>query len=148
MKPRRRKTGAGSIRSGKNETVSGPAPALPPPEKPRHALTPGQAKRLRGLAHGLPPAVWIGRRGLTAAVLAEMEEALLAHELVKVRLRDQPDRRERSRLLEELAARTASCLAGALGHTAVFFRPHPDPARRRIDPKAGSRPPRDPKRGS
>lgn len=113
-----------------------------------HALTPAQAKRLRGLGHGLRPSVWIGRRGLTEAILVEMEEALLAHELVKVRLRDLPDRRERRLLLSELAARTASFLAGAVGHTAVFFRPHPDPDRRRIDPTAAPPPPRVPKPGS
>ncbi len=112
------------------------------------ALSAAQAKHLRGLAHHLRPVVRIGGRGLTATVLAEMEEALLAHELVKVRLRDLPDRRERRRLLVELAARTASHLAGAVGLTAVFFRPHPDPERRRIDPTAGRRPPRDAKRGS
>lgn len=98
------------------------------------ALTPAQAKRLRGLAHGLRPVLWIGRRGVTAAVLASLEEALLAHELIKVRLHDLPDRGARRALLRELADRTGSALAGAVGHTAVFFRPHPDPERRRIDP--------------
>ncbi|MBU2806158.1 YhbY family RNA-binding protein, partial [Acidithiobacillus ferridurans] len=39
---------------------------------------------LRGQAHALKPVVIIGAHGITDAVLAELEVAIHAHELVKV----------------------------------------------------------------
>ena len=44
-------------------------------------------KRLRAAAHPLKPVVTIGQRGYSAAVAAAIDEALIDHELIKVRLR-------------------------------------------------------------
>ena len=48
-------------------------------------LTPVQRQHLRGLAHSRQPVVMIGSNGLTAAVMKEIELALNAHELVKIK---------------------------------------------------------------
>ncbi|MEM7543870.1 MAG: YhbY family RNA-binding protein, partial [Pseudomonadota bacterium] len=44
-------------------------------------------KRLRAAAHHLKPVVMLGNRGYTDSVGAAIDEALGAHELIKVRLR-------------------------------------------------------------
>jgi len=49
-------------------------------------LTPSQRRALRAKAHHLDPVVTIGHHGLTPAVLHEIDVALLAHELVKIRV--------------------------------------------------------------
>lgn len=48
-------------------------------------LNPVQRRELRTRAHKLQPVVVIGGKGLTEEVLAEIERALKAHELIKVR---------------------------------------------------------------
>jgi len=46
-----------------------------------------QKKALRKKGYSLKPVVMIGQHGLTDAVLAEIDTALNAHELIKVRIR-------------------------------------------------------------
>lgn len=51
-------------------------------------------KKLRAQAHTLKPVVMIGQSGLTAAVLAELDQALNTHELIKVKIRAERDDRK------------------------------------------------------
>ena len=46
-------------------------------------LTGDQKKRLRGLGHHLEPVVYIGREGLSPALVKSAEAALTARELIK-----------------------------------------------------------------
>jgi len=87
------------------------------------ALSSTQRKYLRGLAHPLRPVVQIGHRGITDSVLAAVEQALLDHELIKVRMHEPEDKRT---MAAELARRSASELCGLVGHTAILYRCHPD----------------------
>ncbi len=48
-------------------------------------LSPQERKELKALAHHLDPLVIIGDKGLTPSVIAEIDRALRAHELIKVR---------------------------------------------------------------
>jgi RNA-binding protein len=50
------------------------------------ALTHAQKKYLRTLGHGLSPVVYIGKEGLSEAVVAAIDEALDSHELIKIKL--------------------------------------------------------------
>jgi RNA-binding protein len=89
-------------------------------------LTSRQAKQLRGLAHSLDPVVQVGQGGVTDAILRSLDEALLAHELVKVRLHDPEDKHgDAARLAEEAGA----ALCGLVGHTVILYRPHPEKPR-------------------
>jgi RNA-binding protein len=93
----------------------------------------GKRRRwLRGQAHALKPLVRVGARGLTDSVVAEVDTALAAHELIKVRLAGERD--ERQTLAEKLADRVDAALVGVTGHVAIFFRPFDDPAERRVRP--------------
>jgi len=91
--------------------------------RPAPSLTGAQRRHLRGLAHALKPIVFVGEGGLSDAVVGALDEALDQHELVKVRLRQPPDKKAAA---EELASRSAAALCGVVGHTVVLYRPHPD----------------------
>ena len=58
------------------------------------SFSPAQRQFLKGLAHTRQPVVMIGNQGLTAAVLKEVDHALNAHELIKIKTAsDAPDTR-------------------------------------------------------
>jgi len=103
-------------------------------------LTSSQAKYLRGLAHALSPVVFVGHKGITPAVLDSVREALATHELIKLRFIDFKDRHLKAGLAAEIEEQTDSRLAGQTGHTAIFYRRHPDPEKRRVSLPGHSRP--------
>jgi RNA-binding protein len=81
------------------------------------------------MAHKLEPTVHVGQAGVTAGVVRAVEEALLDHELIKVRLHDPVDKKSEA---EALAAATQSALCGLVGHTVILSRPHPEQPKIRI----------------
>jgi RNA-binding protein len=91
-------------------------------------LTEKQKKHLRGLAHARDPVVMIGQGGLTPAIIAELETALGAHELVKVRARV-GDRNERDSIFAQLTQQTDSALVQRIGNVGVFYRARKDKPR-------------------
>jgi len=95
-------------------------------------LTGYQKKYLRGLAHKLKPVVMVGQMGATPALFKSVEAALMAHELIKVRFVECREREQKSRIITEITAQTEGETAGTIGHTAILYRPHPDPDKRRI----------------
>ncbi|ETX03735.1 ribosome assembly RNA-binding protein YhbY [Candidatus Entotheonella palauensis] len=86
---------------------------------------------LRSVAHHLQPVVHIGKTGVTANVLAEIDRALEQHELIKIRILD--FKAEKKTLSQTIAADTGSEMVGIVGHISMFYRQHPDPERRHID---------------
>jgi RNA-binding protein len=88
-------------------------------------LSDAQRKHLRRLGHDRQPVVLIGNAGLGPGLIAEMDQALAHHELVKVRARV-GDRHLRDDLLDELARATHAELVQRIGHVALYYRRHPD----------------------
>jgi RNA-binding protein len=89
-------------------------------------LTPALRRTLRAKAHALHPFVIIGQHGLTPAVLHEIDVALLAHELIKIRVfSDTRDEREvmLTRVCEELDAAPVQ----HIGKLLVVWREKPAP---------------------
>lgn len=85
------------------------------------ALTGKQRHHLRSLAHHLDPVVHIGHEGVSPAVLSQIDAALAAHELIKVRISaDSPDGREEA--AELISAGTKSEIAQVIGRIVVVFR--------------------------
>ena len=80
------------------------------PQNPA-VLTGKQRSYLRALAHPLKPLVQIGHGGLTDAVLAAIEAALLIHELIKVRVTGNDEMPSASELAPEVEKRTRSSVA-------------------------------------
>jgi RNA-binding protein len=86
-------------------------------------LTGRQKRHLRSLAQRLDPMVWVGDAGLGDGTVRALDEALTAHELVKVRMRTPADKRALAAALADAAGAT---LVGLVGHTAILYRPNPD----------------------
>ena len=84
-------------------------------------LTAKQRQFLKGLAHPLAPVVRIGKSGLTPAVVKETAKALLAHELIKVRI-EVNEAKTRRAIAEDLAAQTDAHVAATIGKLAVLYR--------------------------
>ena len=80
-----------------------------------------QLKQLRQLAHHKKVVVIIGQHGLTDNVMVEIDLALEAHELVKVRV-NASDRNERNAMIDRIAQQTQSTVVQRIGHIGVFYR--------------------------
>lgn len=87
-------------------------------------LTPQQRRELRAKAHHLHPVVSIGQHGLTPQVLHEVDVALKAHELVKVRVFDD-DRAAREAMLARIAEALDAAPVQHLGKLVILWRPAP-----------------------
>lgn len=94
-------------------------------------LNGAQRRILRGKANTLDPVIHVGKSGLTAGIVIAIETALDDHELIKVRFLDY-DREERKALSEKIVKRVSAALVGAIGNTAVYYRPSPLPEKRTI----------------
>jgi RNA-binding protein len=91
------------------------------------AVTDKQKRYLKGLAHSLKPVVMVGNSGLTESVVAEINNALEHHELIKVRISGQ-ERAERKAMLDEIAQTTGADLILVIGNIGGFYRPAKDPS--------------------
>jgi len=85
------------------------------------------------MAHALEPVVHVGQAGISDGVVRAVEQALLDHELIKVRLHDPADKKGEA---EALAVAADATLCGLVGHTVILYRPHPE--KPRIQVRGGS----------
>ena len=95
-------------------------------------LTGAQKSFLRGLGQRLDPALKAGKGGLTPAFFAELQNLLRANELVKLRFTGGADRKERAVWCAQIADEGRCVCVGATGHTALFYRRHPEPEKRLV----------------
>ncbi|MFN8895345.1 MAG: YhbY family RNA-binding protein [Betaproteobacteria bacterium] len=106
---------------------------------PAIMLTPAQRKEHRAAAHHLDPVVMVGAEGATAAVEKELDAALNAHGLVKVRVFSD-DRAAREALLAALADKLSAAPIQHIGKLLVLWRPiPPKPKAEREDRMPGPR---------
>ncbi|TIE00961.1 ribosome assembly RNA-binding protein YhbY, partial [Legionella pneumophila] len=69
----------------------------------------------------LKPVVLLGAKGLTEAILAETNVALLAHELIKVKING-AEKEDRMQMAEELCEQLHAELVQMIGNTLVLYR--------------------------
>ena len=101
-------------------------------------LTSGEKKILRGLGHHLEPVAYTGKEGLSLALLASVQAALKAHELIKVKI-GQNCPVERNQAGQELGKATGAALVQVIGRTLLLYRPNPElPEARRIALTSGA----------
>ena len=86
-------------------------------------MNPIEKKKLKAQAHPLKPVVMIGQSGLTPAVIKEINLALDAHELIKVKIRAERD--ERSTIADQIGVETQAELIQSIGQIAVLYRKNP-----------------------
>jgi RNA-binding protein len=87
-------------------------------------LTARERAHLKARAHSLEPSVLVGHGGLTDGVAAEIDRALLARELIKVKIL--ADRDARDDIATAICARTESAIVQQVGKVVVLWRPKPD----------------------
>ena len=90
-------------------------------------LTPRERSHLKGRAHALEPVMHVGHAGLSEKVAAEIDRALTAHELIKVRVETE-NRRARAELCVAICTRTDAAEVQRVGKVLVLWRPRPDAA--------------------
>ena len=102
-------------------------PDMPDPATPRPApsLTTRERAALKARAHALEPVVRVGHAGVTDAMVAEIDRALEAHELIKVKI-GEGDRDARRDHAETMAARTGAVVVQSVGRVLVLWRPRPE----------------------
>jgi RNA-binding protein len=81
-----------------------------------------QKQYLKGLSHTLKPVVQLGNNGLTEGVLAEIENALSFHELIKVKV-PSDDKQEKQLIMDAIVGETKAIQVQAIGHVLVLYRP-------------------------
>jgi RNA-binding protein len=91
------------------------------------SLTPRERTHLKGRGHALEPIVQVGQGGLSDAVIVELERALTAHGLIKVKIND-ADREARHAIAEAICARTDAVAVQQVGKVLLLWRPTPEEA--------------------
>lgn len=80
-------------------------------------------------AHDLKPVVMIGRNGMSDQIIKAVEEALNAHELIKVKFVDFKE--SRYDLADVIAEKTGALLVRILGNIAIYYREQEDRDKRK-----------------
>ncbi len=92
----------------------------PPPD-----LTGKQRRHLRALGHALKPVLTLGKQGFGPELPAQLEEVLLARELIKVKvLQNCPLSADECGA--ELRRVSGAHIAQRVGRTLLLYRPHPE----------------------
>jgi len=97
-------------------------------------ISAAERRALKARAHALDPVVLIGDGGVTPAVVAEIERALAAHELIKVRA-GSLEREARALAMAEICERTGAEPVQAIGKVMVLWKENPE--KRRKEAEAG-----------
>lgn len=84
---------------------------------------------MKARAHALEPKVMVGHGGATPAVIAEVDRALAAHELIKVKILG-GDREAREAVGEALCAGADAATVQRVGKVIVLWRPKPEAAKK------------------
>lgn len=84
-------------------------------------LTPAQRRAFRAQAHHLHPVVSVAGNGLTPAVLKEIDHALQAHELIKIRVYGE-DRSQRDGILATVCTELGASSVQHIGKTLIVWR--------------------------
>ena len=84
-------------------------------------LTPAQRQHLKGLAHPISPVVIIGEKGLTEAVIKEIDRALNAHELIKIKA-GSDEKETRSLWMTEICQQVSASPVQQIGKMLVIYK--------------------------
>jgi putative YhbY family RNA-binding protein len=97
-------------------------------------LSPGERRAQRARAHRLTPVVMISAAGPGPAVIAEVERALAAHELIKIRAFSD-ERDERDAWLNAICESVTAAPVQHIGKVLVIYRPRPPQEKRAVSAK-------------
>ena len=95
-------------------------------------LTPKQKNNLKAKAHHLTPQIQIGKNGVTPQQIIQIKKALNDHELIKIKFN--AHKNQKTTLAQEITEKTESTQIDLIGNTLIIYKPHPEPAKRNINP--------------
>lgn len=89
-------------------------------------LTSKQRAELRAQANSLEPLFQVGKGGVSQALVAQAEDALRVHELIKLKvlLESAPDTPRN--IAEEIAEKTGSQVVQVIGGAMIFYKENPE----------------------
>lgn len=85
-----------------------------------------ELRDLKARAQLLKPVIFIGKEGLSPALIKSLDAALTLHGLVKVKFADFKE--EKKTLTPQLAEQVSARVVMRVGNVAVLFRRKPEPA--------------------
>ncbi len=88
------------------------------------ALSSQQKQQFKAQAHSLNPVVFIGEKGLTENVLIEVDHALAAHELIKVKIAG-IEKETCQATTQEICIKVKCELVQMIGNISVLYRKKP-----------------------
>jgi RNA-binding protein len=94
-------------------------------------LTTREKKLLKKLSHDLKPLIRIGKNGVTPATIANIDNALKDHELIKIKYLEHKD--QKKTLTRRITEETGSELINQIGNTATLYRESPNPEKKEIN---------------
>lgn len=89
------------------------------------SLTNKQKQFLKAKAHDLKPVILLGANGLTEGVVAEIDNALNFHELIKIKVPGE-DREQKVLVMDAIIRETKAEKVQVIGKTLVLFRQSED----------------------
>jgi RNA-binding protein len=105
--------------------------AMAPPTSPkkRSLMPTGDLRRsLRGHGHALVALVHVGKAGVTDALVKQLTQVLLDHELVKVKVAAECPA-DRFEVAERLGAEPGTSVVQIIGRTILLYKRHPQTPR-------------------
>ena len=104
-------------------------------------LSPAERRTLRAQAHALDPVVMIGDQGLRPSVMKEIERALEAHELIKIRAFTD-EREQRSGWFDDICNSLSAAPVQHIGKMLVIWRKSEEKAKAAAKKASKPKPPR------
>jgi len=85
-------------------------------------LSSKQKSYLKGLGHHLKPIIQVGKDGVSEKFIANLEDALTHHELLKMKVLDNVpvDKKEIAMQIEKASK---GAIVQIIGHTLLYYRP-------------------------
>jgi RNA-binding protein len=80
----------------------------------------------------MKPVVFVGQRGVTDSIINAVEDALNVHELIKLKFNDFKLKEYKKEIIGIIEKKNRCEMVGIIGHTAIFYRRHSDPEKRKI----------------
>jgi len=80
---------------------------------------------LKAQSHSLKPVVQVGNKGITENLIAEIDHALLAHELIKIKIAG-GDKEKLKAMAAKICEKTSAEFINQIGHVITIYRKNKD----------------------
>ena len=89
-------------------------------------MTSKRRAELRGMANRLEPLFQVGKGGISDALIAQTNDALRVHELIKLKVLLESAPETPREIAEKIAAATGSQVVQVIGGSMIFYKENPE----------------------